>query len=76
MINAYGYHASPSNTYVLLRDGEVILRGTEGDVWEHIHAHHSYSVSWAIAHEGFQVRTAEECFASAVSGKDDPRCAR
>ena len=53
----YPYQApSTSGPWELRRDGNLILTGTEQDCWQYIHSNHSFSVDWALAHEGYSIR--------------------
>jgi hypothetical protein len=45
---------------VLLRDGKEVARGTERDCLKYIHDNHSFSVQHALAHEGYELKDAEE----------------
>lgn len=52
----YRYERSSSGQYVLERDGKEVMRGTEHEVWRHLHVSHGYSVSHALEHEGYAIR--------------------
>lgn len=39
--------------YVLCRDGKEVMRGSAFEVLRHLHATHSYSLDWALKHEGY-----------------------
>jgi len=45
--------------YVLSRDGHEVLRGNWFDAVMYIHDHHSFSFSWALAHEGYRMEREE-----------------
>jgi len=53
---SYPYIPSPTGRYVLSRDGKVVMRGTEQEVWTYIHTNHSYSVEHALKYEGFKLQ--------------------
>jgi hypothetical protein len=57
-VSGYGYGPSPTGRYDLLRDGEVVFSGTEGDCWRYLHRVHSCSVCHALEHEGYELRPA------------------
>lgn len=40
---------------LLLKDGKEIMRGTEVQIWKYIHDNHCFSVSHALAHEGYSI---------------------
>jgi len=40
---------------VLRRDGAEVMRGTEGEIWTHIHRNCPYSVSHACRYEGYSI---------------------
>ena len=40
---------------ILRRDGVVVCRGTELELWSYIHRNHSYSVSHALQYEGYSI---------------------
>lgn len=42
-------------TYVLTRDGEEVMRGTELETWRYIHWNHCYSVSYACQYAGYKI---------------------
>lgn len=46
---------STSGPWRLLRDGVEVLTGTERECWQYIHSHHCYSVSHALAYEGYSI---------------------
>jgi hypothetical protein len=48
-------HRGEDRMFILKRDGEFVLRGTEFDIYKHIHRKHSFSVDWACAHEGYEI---------------------
>lgn len=56
----YPYTQSPSNQYILTRDGQELARGTEHEVWKYVHKNHSFSVERALLHEGFKIQPIEE----------------
>ena len=45
--------------FILKRDGEEVARGNEFELLKHIHTRHSFSIDWAIAHEGYSVEPVE-----------------
>ena len=51
----YNYGYSPTNDYVLTRDGKEVHRGTEESVWQYLHSNHGYSVSHALQFEGYKI---------------------
>jgi len=51
----YNYGYSPTNDYVLTRDGKEVHRGTEESVWRYLHSNHGYSVSHALQFEGYKI---------------------
>jgi hypothetical protein len=50
------YIKSPNGRYVLSRDGKIVMRGTEEEVWRYIHNTHGYSVGHALKHEGYKIQ--------------------
>ena len=45
----------------LKRDDIIILETkTDSKIYEYIHKNHSYSVSWAMKHEGYKVYEGEK----------------
>jgi hypothetical protein len=56
----YNYKKSPSNSYVLSRDGKVILRGTEQDAWKWLLANTPHSVGHCLAWEGYKLISCEQ----------------
>lgn len=55
MVGGYGYEASTNGRYVLSRDGKELLRGTEAEVWAHMHRILPYSISHALEFEGYGI---------------------
>ena len=53
------YPKSPSGQYVLTRDGEEVLRGTENAIWAWMHRNHSFSVDHALKYEGYRIAPVE-----------------
>jgi hypothetical protein len=53
------YPRSPSDQYVLTRDGKEVLRGTENAIWAWMHRNHSFSVDHALKYEGYQIAPVE-----------------
>lgn len=41
--------------FVLKRDGNEVLRGTEVEVTRYVHKNHSYSLDHALRHEGYSL---------------------
>ncbi len=58
--NAYPYSSSPSDQYVLKRDGAEVHRGTEREIWRYLHETHCYSVDHALKFEGYSIMPVEE----------------
>ncbi len=64
-MSGYGYGrvpagpGLPAGTHVLKRDGAEVARGTEQQVWKHLHDNTSCSVDWALKHEGYSIEVAE-----------------
>lgn len=56
------YPKSPSGQYVLRRDGQEVMRGTEDEVWQWLHRNHSYSVDHALRHEGYSIEPVESTY--------------
>ena len=46
--------------YVLTRDGDYVLRGSQHAIAQHIHRNHCYSVDWAVKYEGYRIVPAVE----------------
>ena len=42
--------------YELRHDGELVLVGTEGELWRYLHERHSSSVSWSLKYGGYAIR--------------------
>lgn len=40
---------------VLKRDGAEVMRGSELEIWDWIHQHHSYSIFHACRYEGYSI---------------------
>jgi hypothetical protein len=59
------YPRSPSGQYVLSRDGKEVMRGTEDEVWRWIHKNHSFSIDYALRHEGYAIAPVESAQATA-----------
>lgn len=53
------YPSSPSGQYVLTRDGQEIIRGTEEEIWRWMHRNHSYSINHALRYEGYAIAPVE-----------------
>ncbi len=56
---SYPYDRSPSDQYVLTRDGKEVTRGTEQQVWAWMHRNVSSSVDHALKHEGYRITPVE-----------------
>lgn len=55
----------PFSEYELLRDGNTVASGTVLDLTKYIHGHHSFSLDWAVKHEGYELRPiCEGCYKS------------
>jgi len=52
----YPYISSPSGRYILSRDGKIVTRGTEQEIWKYLHTTHGYSVEHAIKYEGYKIQ--------------------
>jgi len=53
---SYGYPYPPADRYELRRDDQVVLASaTEDECWRYIHDTHSFSVDWALSHEGYRM---------------------
>ena len=59
-MKSYGYETSSNGRYVLSRDGREIMRGTEAEIWKYLHQTHSFSVTHALAWEGYTIRPEQE----------------
>lgn len=55
----YGYEPG-HETYVLKHDGKEVMRGTEGQIWAHMHSHLGYSVEHALRYEGYSIEPAHQ----------------
>ena len=51
----YPYKSSSTGRYVLKRDGSEVMRGTEQELWSHLHRIHGYSVEHALRYEGYSI---------------------
>jgi len=51
----YPYKKSPNNVYSLQRDGHLVMRGTEQQIWKYLHNTHSFSIDHALKHEGYKI---------------------
>lgn len=60
------YPSSTSGQYVLTRDGQEIMRGTEEEIWRWIHRNHSYSIDHALRYEGYAIAPVENVSAREV----------
>lgn len=53
------YPSSPSGQYILRRDGQEVIRGSEQEIWQYIHRNHSYSINHALRYEGYSIAPVE-----------------
>ena len=51
----YNYKVSPVDRYILSRDGNEILRGSEWECWRWIHSTTTMSVDEALRHHGYTI---------------------
>ena len=51
----YPYDKSLNGQYILLRDGQEVIRGTEHETWVYLHQRHSFSVSEALLNQGYSM---------------------
>lgn len=47
--------AEDTTQYKLNRDGEEVMQGTMAEIYKYIHNNHSFSVTWATKHEGYEI---------------------
>jgi len=55
----YPYDPSPSDQYVLTRDGREVTRGSEAEIWAWMHSNLGYSIDHALRHEGYTITPVE-----------------
>jgi hypothetical protein len=51
----YPYQTSPTGVYILTRDGQEKMRGTEIEIWQWMHRNLGYSVEHALRYEGWKI---------------------
>jgi hypothetical protein len=44
----------------LFRDGNLVMTGTGMEILEYVLKKHSFSLSWAVQHEGYRVEAVRE----------------
>ncbi len=77
-----------ASKFVLLKDGKVVMRGTETEVWQYLHRHESGSVSYCVTYAGYAIKPqcgyygcdnpaepGEVCHECAGTRKEEPDCA-
>lgn len=49
------YPYQSASMYVLFKDNELVIKGTEGECWNYLHHNTSSSVYWALSYEGWRM---------------------
>lgn len=57
--DSYKYEASANGRYVLSHDGDEVMRGTELEIWGHLHRTQGQSVSYCLQYGGYSIRPEE-----------------